>query len=147
MDQLRAWRGQWYAAVPPLDPTSLGMMSGGMMGGGMMGRGVLTATSPLAPYNGMMGGGMMADGAVADRMFLRMMIPHHQLAIDMAQDALVHAQHEELKPLARAIISGQSAEITEMEGDLKTWYGADSTRDLAAPMRTMMQRMIGGADH
>jgi len=141
IDQMRAWRGQWYSDAPPLDTTRMGMMSGGMMGGGgMMGRGVLTATNAPTPYTGMMRG-----GAMADRMFLRMMIPHHQLAIDMAQDALVNAQHEELKQLSRAIISGQSAEITEMAGYLKTWYGEDSTRNLAAPMRGMMQQMMGGA--
>jgi uncharacterized protein (DUF305 family) len=94
--------------------------------------------------NGMMGGmmegmmGSMMDGDMADRMFLRMMIPHHQLAIDMAEDALINAEHEELKTLAQEIIDGQSAEITEMEGYLRAWYDEASTRDSAATMRAMM---------
>ena len=87
-------------------------------------------------------GGMMS-GQDQDRMFLRMMIPHHQLAIDMAQDALRNAQHAELKDLAQQIIVDQSAEITEMEGYLRNWYGEASTRDTAAGMREMMRRMIG----
>lgn len=125
--QMRAWRQQWYPDVPT-PAADMGAM-GGM--GGMMGN-----------AGNMMG--QAGNGDQADRMFLRMMIPHHQLAIDMAQDALQHAQHAELKGLAREIIAGQSAEITEMEGYLRTWYGEGSTRDLAGPMREMVRRMMGG---
>lgn len=99
IDQMIAWRQQWYPNAPPL--------SGGMMGNG-------TA--------GMMGRGMM-QGDFADRMFLEMMIPHHQRAIDMSNDALANAQHPELKGLAKDIIAVQTAEISEMQGYLKAWYG------------------------
>jgi len=61
----------------------------------------------------------------------------------MAEDALVSAEHEELKTLAQEIIDGQSAEITEMEGYLLDWYGEASTRDTADDMLAMMQRMMG----
>ncbi|MHB8644471.1 MAG: DUF305 domain-containing protein [Thermomicrobiales bacterium] len=105
IDQMLAWRQQWYANAPPL--------SGGMMGNGMMGSG---------GTGGMMGRSMM-QGNFADRMFLEMMIPHHQRAIDMSNDALTNAQHPELKGLAKEIIAVQSAEITEMQGDLAAWYG------------------------
>ncbi len=93
---------------------------------------------------GMMGRGAMTGGAHADRMFLRMMVPHHQLAVEMGQDALENAEHEELKGLARVIVDEQSAEIGEMERYLKAWYGDASTRDLAGTMRDMMGRMMGG---
>ncbi len=144
VDQMRAWRQQWYpdAGVPT---TGMGSRSGGggMMGGtgGTMGGGMIGGNN-----GGMMGGsnGGMMGGDTAERMFLRMMIPHHQLAIDMAQGALKNAQHDELRGLARAIVADQSAEITEMEGDLQAWYGEDSTRDTAAPLRDMMYRMPGG---
>jgi uncharacterized protein (DUF305 family) len=125
IEQMLAWRAEWYpdAAPPTITMDSMGSM---MDGDGMM--------------NGMMGGmmGSMMDGDMADRMFLRMMIPHHQLAIDMAEDALINAEHEELKTLAQEIIDGQSAEITEMEGYLRAWYDEASTRDSAATMRAMM---------
>lgn len=126
--QMRAWRRQWYPHAGAL-PMDMGPMISmlGMMGGS----------------SGMMGGSMMG-GTQMDRMFLRMMIPHHQLAIDMARDALTRAQHPALQGLARAIIQVQSAEITEMEGYLKTWYGEGTTRDLAGPMRALMQRLMGG---
>ncbi|MBA3519264.1 MAG: DUF305 domain-containing protein [Rhizobiales bacterium] len=117
IDQMLAWRAEWYpdAPTPAMDSNPMGQM---MDGTGMMG--------------GMMGGEM------TDRMFLRMMIPHHQLAIEMGEDALVNADHEELKTLAQEIIDGQSAEITEMERYLSDWYDEESTRDAAAAMRTMM---------
>lgn len=131
IEQMRGWRAQWYGSgdVPAMgmDPMA-GMMNGrdGMMGGRGMG--------------GMMGGRGMKD---ADRIFLRMMIPHHQLAIEMAEDALKNAEHDELKGLAREIIADQSAEIAEMEGYLRDWYGEGSTRDMAADMREIMRRMMG----
>ena len=121
IDQMREWRAEWYPEASATPQSMTPMMDGGMMGGGMMGA--------------MMGG--------ADQMFLQMMIPHHQLAIDMAEDALVRSDHDELKQLAREIIADQSAEITEMEGYLLDWYGAESTRDTADDMLAMMRTMAG----
>ncbi len=101
IDQMTAWRQQWYPTAP----------FNSMMGG-MMTRGT----------TGMMGRGMM-QGDFADRMFLTMMIPHHQRAIGMSNDALTNALHPDLKGLATDIIAVQSAEITEMRGYLAAWYG------------------------
>ena len=50
---------------------------------------------------------------------MRMMIPHHQLAIDMSEEALEKAEHPELKELAQKIIDEQSAEIELMKGYLE----------------------------
>lgn len=121
IDQMLDWRAKWYpdAAAPEMDNSMGGMMDG----------------------NGMMRG--MMDGEMADRMFLRMMIPHHQLAVEMAEDALVNAEHEDLKTLAQEITEGQSAEMTEMEGYLRDWYDEESTRDSASDMLEMMQSMMG----
>ncbi len=125
IERMRAWRTEWYpdadAPVMDMDPMArmMDMMGGN---GGMMG--------------GMMGS--MMGGEQANRMFLRMMIPHHQLAIDMAEDALINADHEELKTLAQEIINGQSAEIEEMEGYLREWYDEASTRGAAGAMHAMM---------
>jgi uncharacterized protein (DUF305 family) len=62
----------------------------------------------------------------------------------MAEDALINAEHEELKMLAQEIIDGQSAEIEEMEGYLREWYDETSTRDAADDMLAMMRRMMDG---
>lgn len=46
-----------------------------------------------------------------DRAFVREMIPHHQMAVEMAETAETQAEHAEIKTLATAIVDDQSAEI------------------------------------
>lgn len=74
-------------------------------------------------FFGMHGFGMMSsnhnngssDLSGADIMFLEMMIPHHQQAIDMSIVAIAKSQDPELIALATDIKEGQSAEIIKME--------------------------------
>ena len=51
----------------------------------------------------------------ADVMFLQMMIPHHQQAIDISNIALKTSKDSELLALAKTIIKEQSAEIIKMQ--------------------------------
>jgi uncharacterized protein (DUF305 family) len=90
IEQMRAWRGDWYGDPGPSYPSP-----GGREGGGMMG------------------------GDAADAMFLRMMILHHQQAIDMSEQALERAEHPEIRRLAEQIIAEQTAEIELMRGYLR----------------------------
>ncbi len=95
IEQMQEWRGEWYGDDTGqnsrmMDPSQMDEMMGGSM-------------------QGMMGGDM------TDAMFLRMMIPHHQLAIDMSEEAFEKAEHPELKELAQTIIDEQSAEIELMK--------------------------------
>ncbi len=72
-----------------------------------------------------MGDGMMTDaemsqlgkttGAAFDRMWLQMMIKHHQGAVAMATTELKSGSNAEAKKLAQAIITSQQAEITRMQ--------------------------------
>ena len=55
----------------------------------------------------------------ADRDFARMMIPHHQGAIDMALAELRYGKDERLKRLAQEIIVEQQQEIAVMELTLR----------------------------
>ena len=57
-----------------------------------------------------------------DRMFITLMIDHHQGAIDMAKLALSNSEKDELKDLANDIISAQTKEIEMMKGWLDSWY-------------------------
>jgi len=100
-----------FLATLALGPTLFDRVMGGMMGSGMMG--------------GAMGGMMrqMYPNADLDQMFMQMMIPHHEDAISMANTALQQSQHPEIKTLAQAIVAAQTAEIQEMRGYLRTWYG------------------------
>jgi len=57
-----------------------------------------------------------------DRMFIALMIDHHQGAIDMGELVLTNSERSELKDLANDIISAQSKEIEMMKGWLESWY-------------------------
>jgi len=106
IDRMQEWRDGWYPDAEQTSGMPAGMMDE-MMGDGMMER--------------MMGGSMqeMMGGGATDEMFLRMMIPHHEMAVDMSEKALEEAEHPELKDLARKIIDEQTAERELMEGYLK----------------------------
>jgi uncharacterized protein (DUF305 family) len=70
----------------------------------------------------------------ADVMFLQMMIPHHQQAIDISNIALKTSKDSELLALASAIIKAQTAEIVQMKSWLKD---ADATSDMGHSMSGM----------
>jgi uncharacterized protein (DUF305 family) len=59
-----------------------------------------------------------------DRDFMRMMIPHHQGAIDMALLQLKYGRDEKLKRLAQSIIIEQGQEIAYMRTLLASPPGA-----------------------
>jgi uncharacterized protein (DUF305 family) len=61
-----------------------------------------------------------------DRMFIDMVIPHHQGAIRQARAAHAKADDAELRRLATAIISAQSREIRQMNEWRTQWYGSES---------------------
>jgi len=50
----------------------------------------------------------------ADRAFVQQMIPHHMMAVQMAQTAGQHGGHPQIKTLAAGIITDQQAEIAQM---------------------------------
>jgi uncharacterized protein (DUF305 family) len=82
----------------------------------------------MGGQGGMMGGqgGMMGGQEQMDRLFLEMMIPHHEAAISMAEQTLAESDRAELRALAEAIISSQTAEIEEMRGYLRDFFGVTS---------------------
>jgi uncharacterized protein (DUF305 family) len=61
-----------------------------------------------------------------DRMFIDMMIRHHQGAIRMARAALDEGEHRRLRRIARAIVRDQAKEIRTMNAWREAWYGAPS---------------------
>ena len=54
-----------------------------------------------------------------DADFVRMMIPHHQSAVDMAKVELAKGKDPQLRKLATRIIASQRKEITQMKMWLK----------------------------
>jgi uncharacterized protein (DUF305 family) len=108
IDQMSGWLRAWKAPVPP----TAGPVAGPMENMGQMEHG--------ASMPGMMSGEQMqqlsqATGAEFDRMFLQMMITHHQGAVTMAQKELSDGYNAEARRLAQQIIHTQQREITEMQ--------------------------------
>ncbi len=97
IDQMNTWLDDWG-----IEPTGSHDMDGmdGMMSGDEM-----NAMSETM-------------GAELDRMFLEMMIRHHEGAIQMAEIALDEGANADVLALAQAIIDGQQAEIEQMESML-----------------------------
>ena len=52
-----------------------------------------------------------ATGTDADRLFLELMIPHHEGGVEMAQYAVDHAQRPQVVALARGIVTAQEREL------------------------------------
>ena len=67
---------------------------------------------------------MLGKGdAEYEKRFIDMMIPHHEGAILMAQDALKNATKPELKKMAEKMIEDQSKEIKMLKEYRMQWYG------------------------
>lgn len=69
--------------------------------------------------------------------FIEEMIPHHQDAIDMAELALVRAEHQEIRDLAASIKQTQTAEIEQMRQWYQEWYGTEPGPSRMAQMPNM----------
>jgi uncharacterized protein (DUF305 family) len=97
--QMKGWRKAWYGS----DEIAPGM-GGHRMAGMDTDLAKLEATVPF------------------DKAFIDAMIPHHQSAIDMAQEAKTKAKRQEIKDLAGRIVTAQQREIEQMKTWRAQWY-------------------------
>jgi uncharacterized protein (DUF305 family) len=67
--------------------------------------------------------GDAATDAPFDAQFIDGMIPHHEGAVTMAQEALTQAERPEVKQLAQQIIDAQEQEVAQMQAWRRQWYG------------------------
>jgi len=95
---MRDWYQTWYGAAVSSSP----------MGGMAMGRSDSQALEGARPF---------------DKAFIEQMIPHHEMAVMMSKMVLQRTSRPELRRLLQSIITGQSAEITQMRRWYATWYG------------------------
>jgi uncharacterized protein (DUF305 family) len=107
---LTNWLQQWYNATP-----QAGMMHEDMGMAGML---------------------QNATGDEFDKLFLQLMHEHHRGAIAMAELVPDRATHEELKALARNIITTQEAEIQQFMAWAQAWYSLDLMMPVPTPMPT-----------
>ncbi len=108
IQSMNGWYQDWFGATVP-------KVSTGMMGGGMMSQ------------SGMHMGGQedmteLQNAPDFDKAFIEEMIPHHQLAIMMANMMASGSNRPEMQQLAKNIISSQSKEIQQMQSWYVQWY-------------------------
>ncbi|HET9258314.1 MAG TPA: DUF305 domain-containing protein [Pseudonocardiaceae bacterium] len=103
IDQMKGWLDGWNATPPADAHHHMGNMDHG--GGAMPG---MISGDQLNQLG-------QLSGAAFDRMFLQMMITHHQGAIAMAKTELGSGQSPEARQLAQRVIDAQQHEITEMQ--------------------------------
>src|SRR5260370_30402841 len=70
---------------------------------------------------------LVVNGQYSDQRFIDMMVPHHMMAVQMAQLALQKGQHTEIKQLATSIISSQQQEIQALKNLKKRLYVTSNT--------------------
>ena len=110
ISELETWRKQWYANVGN-KPMAYNTKSGTMM------------EMNKDQINGMMmSQNLGAKDAEFDLRFINAMIPHHEGAVTMAQNAATKSTRPEIKKLAQDIISSQQVEIKQMQQWKQDWY-------------------------
>ncbi|WP_414550755.1 DUF305 domain-containing protein [Anabaena sp. CCY 0017] len=108
--QMQQWRSAWYP-----DAGDKAMAYHAEMGHAM-------EMTPEQKQAMMMSMDLGAADAEFDLRFINGMIPHHEGALDMAQDALEKSQRPEMKKLAEEIIQAQETEINQMKQWRQAWY-------------------------
>jgi uncharacterized protein (DUF305 family) len=107
--QMKLWRKQWYpkaSATPMMWHTEMNHEM---------------AMTPKHKQSMMMSMSLGKADARFDVRFLDAMIPHHQGAVTMGQDALLKSKRPQMKKLAQNIIKSQQAEIDLMTQWQKEW--------------------------
>ena len=100
---MQGWLEAWGAPMEMDDGDHSGHDKGGMTMSGMMTEEDMAALAE-------------AQGPEFDRMWITMMIAHHEGAVSMAEDVLATSWDPEVTTLAKAVIAGQTAEIATMQG-------------------------------
>ena len=106
--QMKNWYKDWFGKDVPVNSQT--MNQHGMMG------------NSSSMHMGMMGDESDMEGLESaedfDKAFIEEMIPHHQMAVMMANMLSGGTQRPEMKKLAKEIIDAQTKEISEM----RQWY-------------------------
>jgi uncharacterized protein (DUF305 family) len=110
INQMKELRKTWYAKADST-PMAYHAQMGHMM-----------AMTPEQMQNMMMSMDLGAADDQFDLRFLNAMIPHHEGALVMAEDALKKSKRPEMKKLSQEILASQKQEIEQMKQWRKNWY-------------------------
>jgi uncharacterized protein (DUF305 family) len=106
--QMKEWYRSWYGSdVPAYTISDYSMMGKGMMNSSMIGQAEIENLKNSQNF---------------DKDFINEMIPHHRMAIMMANMVKNSANHKEIRDLANSIINSQGKEIGEMQYWYKSWF-------------------------
>ncbi|QDL09845.1 DUF305 domain-containing protein [Brasilonema octagenarum UFV-E1] len=108
--ELKQWRTAWYPKAPST-PMAWNTQMNHMM-----------EMSPEQSKAMRMDMDLGAADNDFDLRFINAMIPHHEAAVTMAQDALNKSKRPEIKKLAQNIITSQQQEIAQMKKWRQAWY-------------------------
>lgn len=109
IDDMKTWYKEWFGEDVPVSSASSSSITT-EEGHGMM-------------HMDSMSGDMAELEASTnfDKDFVEQMIPHHEMAIMMAQTMLRTTSRNEMKVLAQSIIDSQTMEVEQMRSWLTTW--------------------------
>jgi uncharacterized protein (DUF305 family) len=110
INQMKEWRKTWYAKADNT-PMAYNAQMGHMM-----------AMTPEEMQSMMMSMDLGAADDQFDLRFINAMIPHHEGALVMAEDALKKSKRPEMKKLSEEILTSQKQEIQQMKEWRKAWY-------------------------
>jgi len=110
IEQMKQWRKTWY---PNADQTPMAWYA-------QMGH--MMAMSEDIEQSMMMNMDLGSADADFDLRFIDAMIPHHEGALVMAEDALNKTKRPEIKKLSQDILASQQQEIEQMKQWRKAWY-------------------------
>jgi len=118
--EMAGWIAAW---APDTDmngmPHKTAASTGGMGGMGSMSSGT-AASMPGMMSDAQMSQLTAATGPAFDKLFLQMMIVHHQGAITMAKTETAQGNNPAALTLAKSITTSQTAQINQMQDMLKT---------------------------
>ncbi len=113
IDEMSGWLTTWMPGMASASSSATGGMSGMDHGNGS------AASMPGMMSDQQMNQLTAANGAAFDKLFLQLMISHHQGALTMAKTETASGKNPAALALATSITTSQSAEITEMQSLLK----------------------------
>ncbi|MCB5199826.1 DUF305 domain-containing protein [Loktanella sp. TSTF-M6] len=106
--------------------TRIGALAGLVVGAGLgIGGMMILQQDSMMDHGTMAGMGDMPMTGNPDHDFMAGMVPHHQAAVDMANDVLANGTDPEVRALAQTILQSQQAEIDEMND----WLAANPVQN------------------